>query len=193
MHYYYIFSKSDHINIMLKEVLKLRRREVCSGQFSSVPYGIYALGKAHMRSTLSQEFPQRCPWDSSNVGLTDDGPFSSSEGRSLSASSFYAPPFQAIGGCDVFGFVPAGSFSSSSTLKIFRDASRLWWLFCPPICLLSHWFPASLPALSPLSWEVWEEWTKSKLVCLDLCFDVLIGDCDYSQRVYICISFRKCV
>ena len=43
--------------------------------------------------------------------------------------------------CDVLGFVPAGSISSCSTLHIFREASRLWGLLCPPVCLLGH-FPA---------------------------------------------------
>ena len=31
--------------------------------------------------------------------------------------------------CDFLGFVPADSVSSSSTLQIFRDATRLWWLW----------------------------------------------------------------
>ena len=34
----------------------------------------------------------------------------------------------------------AGSVSSSSTLEIFRDASRLWWLLCPPVYLFGS-FP----------------------------------------------------
>ena len=40
--------------------------------------------------------------------------------------------------CDVFGFVPAGSISSSSTRHIFRDANHLWRLICPPVSLLGH-------------------------------------------------------
>ena len=40
--------------------------------------------------------------------------------------------------CDVLGFVPVGSISSSSTLRIFRDASHLEGLLCPPVCLLGH-------------------------------------------------------
>ena len=39
---------------------------------------------------------------------------------------------------DVFGFVPAGSVSSSSTLQIFWGANHLWWLLCPLACPLSH-------------------------------------------------------
>ena len=47
---------------------------------------------------VSHEFPQCCISKSSNVGLMmfDNGPFSSSQGRSLSASLFYASPLQAI-------------------------------------------------------------------------------------------------
>ena len=43
--------------------------------------------------------------------------------------------------CNVLGFVPVGSVSSSSTLQIFRDASHLWGLLCPPVYLLGH-FPS---------------------------------------------------
>ena len=38
--------------------------------------------------------------------------------------------------CDVLGFVPAGSVSSSSTFWIFQEASHLWGLFCLPVYLL---------------------------------------------------------
>ena len=40
--------------------------------------------------------------------------------------------------CDVLGFAPAGNVSSFSTLQIFREARRLWWLLCPPVYLLGH-------------------------------------------------------
>ena len=43
--------------------------------------------------------------------------------------------------CDVLGFVPAGSVSSFSTLQIFREASHLWGLLCPPVYLLGR-FPS---------------------------------------------------
>ena len=43
--------------------------------------------------------------------------------------------------CGVLGFVPAGSVSSSSTLQIFREASRLWGLLCPLVYLFGH-FPS---------------------------------------------------
>ena len=40
--------------------------------------------------------------------------------------------------CEVLGFVPAVSVSSFSTLQIFRGASRLWELLCPPFYLLGR-------------------------------------------------------
>ena len=57
---------------------------------SSVQGGIYALGKAHMRSTSSLRSSPNVAFETvQNVGgLIDDGLFSSSQGRSLSASSF---------------------------------------------------------------------------------------------------------
>ena len=64
-----------------------------SVQFSSVQDGIYALGKKKKKNALhpvSQKFPQRCLWNGSNVRLTDDGPLSSFDERSSSASSFNA-------------------------------------------------------------------------------------------------------
>ena len=42
---------------------------------------------------------------------------------------------------DVLGLLPAGGVSSFSTLQIFREASHLWGLLCPPIVLLSR-FPS---------------------------------------------------
>ena len=97
---------------------------------------------------ISQKFPQSRLWSGSNVRLIDDGPLSSFQGRSSSA---FLPRLSPPGDrwCDVLGFVPAGSFyfyfififKSSSTLQIFREASHLWGLLCPPVYLLSH-FPA---------------------------------------------------
>ena len=45
---------------------------------------------------VSQKFPQRCLWNGSSVRLIDDGPLSSFQGRSSSASSFHASLLQAI-------------------------------------------------------------------------------------------------
>ena len=63
-----------------------------SVQFSSVQDGTYALGKAHNYALhpISERFPQRCLWYDSNVRQTDDGPLSSFQGRSSSASFFHA-------------------------------------------------------------------------------------------------------
>ena len=43
--------------------------------------------------------------------------------------------------CDVLGFVPAGSILSFSTIQIFREASQLSGLLCPPVYLLGR-FPS---------------------------------------------------
>ena len=47
---------------------------------------------------ISQKFPQRCLRNGSKVRLIDDGPLSSFQGRSSSASSFNASLLQAING-----------------------------------------------------------------------------------------------
>ena len=60
--------------------------------------------------------------------------------------------------CDVLGFVPTGSVSSSSTFQIFRDAHHLWWSLCPPVCVLCH-FPLwkAVPSKSRTGWcETWK-------------------------------------
>ena len=53
-----------------------------------------------MRSSVFQKFPHRdcCLWNSSSVRLIDDGPLSSFQERSSSASSFHASLLQAISG-----------------------------------------------------------------------------------------------
>ena len=58
--------------------------------------------------------------------------------RSSSTSFFNASLFQAINGMMSLALCPLWS---SSTLEIFREASHLWVLLCPPVCLLGH-FPS---------------------------------------------------
>ena len=67
-------------------------------QFSSVQGGIYALGKAHMRSTRVSDVSPTLPWNSSTVRPIDDGPLSSFQRRSSSVSSSIASLLQAIDG-----------------------------------------------------------------------------------------------
>ena len=68
-------------------------------EFSSVQDGIYALGKAHnMRPARLSVVSPTSPLKRSNVRLIDDGPLSSFQGRSSSASSFHASLLQAIDG-----------------------------------------------------------------------------------------------
>ena len=91
--------------------------------------------KPYTLHPIPRKFLQNCLWSSSTVRLIF-------QERSSSVSSFHAPLLQAIDGVrDVLGFVPAGSVSSSSTLQIFREASHLWGLLFPPVCLLGH-FPS---------------------------------------------------
>ena len=85
---------------------------------------------------VCQMFPQLCVWNSTTVGLTDDGLFSPSQGRSSSSSSFHTSLLQAIDG--TMYFKPAGNASSSSTLQIFRDASHLRCLLFSTVHLLGH-------------------------------------------------------
>ena len=54
-----------------------------------------------------QTFPQRCRRNGSNVRLTDDGPFSSFQGRSSSASSFNVSLLQAIDGAVFLALCPS--------------------------------------------------------------------------------------
>ena len=84
---------------------------------TSVRDGIYALGKAHMRSTPSlRSFPnvafETVPMF---VCFSNDGPLSSFEGRSSSASSFHASLLQAIDGVMSLASCPAGSVSRHSS------------------------------------------------------------------------------
>ena len=85
---------------------------------------------------VSQKFPQCCLWNSSNIGLADDGLFSSFHRRSSSTSYFYA--FFYFDGVMSFVLCPQVVVSSSSTLQIFWSASHLQWLLCLPAYLVSH-------------------------------------------------------
>ena len=94
------------------QMYRLRQKQFL---FSSVQDGIYVLGKAHALHPVSQTFSQHCLWSSFNVRLTDDGPFSSFQGRSSSASSFHASLFQMIGG--VMSLALAGSLFLLNTFR----------------------------------------------------------------------------
>ena len=80
-----------------------------TGQFSSVQYGIYALGKAHMRSTPSLSFPnvafETIPMFISPA-MALSRPFIKFRGRSSGASSFHACLFQAVDGVMSFDLCP---------------------------------------------------------------------------------------
>ena len=91
--------------------------------------------------SVSQKFPQRCLWNSSNVRLIDDGPLSSPFKGDCLALPLSIPLTPGHRWRDVLGFVPTGSVSSSSTLQIFWEVSHLWGLLCLPVYLLGH-FPS---------------------------------------------------
>ena len=114
--------------------------EGSTGQFSSVK-GIYALGKAHVRPTPSlRRFPSASfetvpvfvwltmalslPFREDRLALPHSTPLSSRR------SIVWCPWLCA-----------RSNVSSSSTLQIFREASRLWGLLCPPVYLLGP-FPS---------------------------------------------------
>ena len=113
---------------------------------SSSTYGIYALGKAHMRSTSSLgSFPRVAfafakQFQRLKTCLIDDGgPFSSSQGKSLSASSFYASLPEGDRWCDVLDF----NCVSSSSVNI-SDLPRCK----PPVMRRGSALPASLSVIS---------------------------------------------
>ena len=69
---------------------------------------------------MSLKFPQRCLSNGSTVRLTDDGPLSSFQGRSSSASSLHASLLQAIDGVIyLLGFAPAGGASNFEMVPMF--------------------------------------------------------------------------
>ena len=72
--------------------------------------------------------------------MNDDDPFSSFQRRSSIASPVHVSLLQkAIDGVMSLALCPqvvSQHISSSSTRQIFRDASHLWWLLCPQVCLL---------------------------------------------------------
>ena len=108
-----------------------------SKKFSSVQDGTYVLGKSHTRYTPS-------PRSFHSVALyfrcwSDwRWPFLVLSMKIAERFLFLRPSPLGDRWCDVLGFVPAGSVSSSSPLQIFRDATRLWWLLFPPVYLLCH-------------------------------------------------------
>ena len=113
------------------EEIRRQRVEEGSVQFSSRWY-LCARKSPYVLHPVSKRFPQRHLWNGFNVRLIEDGPLSSFQGRLSSASSFHTS------WCDALGFVPACSVSSSSTLQLFQEASHLWGLLCPPVCLLGY-------------------------------------------------------
>ena len=120
------------VNVVTDKIfcLQMQCDIFCSVQFSSVQDGIYALGKAHL-SGVSPMLPLK------QFQCWSDWwhPFLIFSRKMVERFLFLrlSPPGDRW--CNVLG-----SVSSSSTLQIFQDATHLWWLLCPPVCLLCH-FP----------------------------------------------------
>ena len=112
-------------------------------QFSSVQDGIYALGKAHMRSTPSlRSFPnvafETVPmfvW----LTMALSRPFKEDR-LALLFFKRLSPPGDGQW-YDVLGFVPAYSVSSFSTHQIFQCVGCLWGFLFLPVYPLGH-FPS---------------------------------------------------
>ena len=84
---------------------------------------------------ISQKFPQQTFETVSNVRLIDDGPLSSFQGRSSSASSFHVPLLQPIDGVM---FLALCQQVVSQASQHFRSSENLYGLLCLPIYLLGH-------------------------------------------------------
>ena len=95
----------------------LERRSIFIQLFNSWWY-LCARKSPHALHLVSQKFSQRCPWNSSNVHQTDDGPHSSFQGRSSpSASFFHAFLVQAICGVMSLALCPQVVFQATQYFR----------------------------------------------------------------------------
>ena len=142
-----------------------------------------------MRSTpfSSRRFLRRflnvALWDSFSVRLTNDGPISSfqEDRRALPLST----PLSSTPGdrwCDVFSLVPAGTFPSSSTLRIFRKASHSWWLLSPSLSARSFPITPVCPVVHPQEFSNVdaEHWHMIVWACHSIVESVSVTACGVS-------------
>ena len=91
------------------------------GHFSSVQFSsrwyLCPRKSPYALHPVSEKFPQRCLWNSSKVRLNDDGPLSSFQGRSSSASSFHASLLQPIDGVMSLALRPQVVFQASQHFR----------------------------------------------------------------------------
>ena len=118
----------------------------CEAKFSSVqfyPRWYYALGKAHnyARHPVSQTFLQCRLRNSSNVRLIDDGPLSSFQGRSSSASSFHAFLLQAIDSLISLVLYAQVVSQAPQHVRSSKKQATSEGCFAPPVYLVRH-FPS---------------------------------------------------
>ena len=119
----------------------LTRRSIENSQLQLVEFSsrwyIRGWESQHVLHSVPQKCSQCCFWNSSNVGLTDDSPFSSYQGRSWSAFSLYTSLLKVIDGVMSLALCPEFSQAPQHS-RISQDASHLWWFLSSPANLLSQ-------------------------------------------------------
>ena len=121
------YGKLSEWAFVRSEVGPIRLSVVLDQWLSSVHFKTVSmpLGKALCSPTLSLRIFPNVAFETVPmfVSVTDDGPFSSFQGRSPSASSFKRLSTPSDRWCDVPGFVPAGSVSPQSS-QYFRSSAE---------------------------------------------------------------------
>ena len=119
--------------------------QLISDKFSSVQFSSrWYLCARKSQDTLypvSQRFLQRCLGNGSNVRLIDDGPFSSSQGRSSSASFFHASLLQAIDSVMSLALCPQVVSQASQHFRSSEKQAACVGCFALPASLYARSFP----------------------------------------------------
>ena len=120
-----------------------------SDQFSSVQFRSRcypcARESPHALHPVTLEFPPWCLWNNSNVSLIDDGPFSSSQGRSLTSSSFDVSLLRAIYGVMSLALCPQvvsqapQRLKSSETKAACAGCCARQTIWAPPWLVFGDW------------------------------------------------------
>ena len=116
-------------------------------QFSSVQFSSVQFKMVYVHSQKSICAPSRLSEIFAD-GAFDDGPLSSFQGRSSSASFFHASLLQAIDGVMSVALCPQVVSQAPQHCRFSEKASQLWGLLCPPVYLLGR-FPSLRQASTP--------------------------------------------
>ena len=107
--------------------------------FISFQDGIYALGKAHMRSTPSLRRVPNVAFETVPVFAWLTMTLSSFPFKEDRLALPLSTPLSSRRSMLWYPWLCARTAqATSSSLQIFRDASHLCWLLCPPVCLIDH-------------------------------------------------------